>query len=199
MLTRDGLGPTLKALGYVTAEQMQREIHEAEIRGERKMGNLTADQRYENMLAEEFPDIISDSNLVAAGKAPKTELFRRAGEHYREAIALDPQLKGSKSALLTATRLAAAELGIKKGTRSTTAPAPGPRQTQTEGYRPSRRDRVAAQSVPDSVDDNDEEQGPTSDQLHVAKMLGVSAKEVTKHRGGPANGRGSVPARRGRN
>jgi len=187
MLTTDG-PKALAKLGFVTAEQLHREVRAAEERGVRRVGAERADERYERLLSEEFPDIIQDSNRVAAGKAPVSRLFTRSGEIYREAVELDPQLKGSKSLLLTAARQAAAELGIKRGTREGPRQAEEPRGERTE--RPSRRDRVDAQRPPvDRSDGNDEERGPNEDQLHVAKMLRVSPKELSAHVGGGRPGR----------
>jgi hypothetical protein len=72
------------------------------------------DAEIEHQIQSEFPEIVEDYKRVAEGQPPQTELFKRAAEIYRLAIAEDPGLKNANGALLLAIRQAQAELAGKR-------------------------------------------------------------------------------------
>jgi len=79
--------------------------------------DAAADAKFTAQLNAEFPEIILISNKIAAGDehaGEKSELWQRAVKIYREVVAQDPGLNGSRSALLLACRQAKRELEADK-------------------------------------------------------------------------------------
>lgn len=184
----------LEKRGFITADQLKEILAEQAkgIRGE--ITEARTDAEFGIKLSKEFPEIAEDSDRVSRGERPKTEIFKRAGELYREAVAEDPKLEGSKGLLLTVARMAKKELefaakGKKEAANEDETPVNG--RAKDTDRQETRRRRIEAQR-PDRSSGNEEEAGdpgfdPT--QLQVMKHLGVKPEEFKKHAGGARNGR----------
>lgn len=107
-----GLVSALKKLGFVSRKEVEAEIAQ-------KTGQLT----HEAKLYSEFPDMQDDAS----------ELFQRTAEIHQD-LCRDPDMAKSKRLIETATKMAAAELGIEP--RSTRRARP------SESDRTPRRERV---------------------------------------------------------
>lgn len=188
-VSKDGLN-ALKKRGFVTQADVDRQIREAEQRTEARVTARLNDSGFDAKLAVEFPELVEDSKLVKAGKAPTSELYKRTGEIYRASIEEDPQLKGSKSALLIAARQAKAEIKAEKsakGRESDPIDAHQPRPGAT-----ARRERIERlASVPSKNEDrDDEEPGISSEAREVMSKLGVTEAQFVKNRDrGVSNGK----------
>ncbi len=166
-LSKDGL-KALQKRGFVKLADVQKLIDETV---ERTTGEGRAEGQFQSIMADEFPEMAADLALFEAGKAPKTELFVMAAEIYRDAIALDPELKGSKSALIMAARQAAATLE-----------AQGKRKADDRTERQAnRRQRIEAQR-PDRSQTADDDGAPelNAKQKQMAKDLGISEDKFLK-------------------
>ncbi len=188
-LTSEGL-EALRKRGFITADQLENVLAENDKRTESKIAAARADAEFGARLGTEFPEIAEDSARISRGEKPKSEIFARASEIYRESIGLDPELKGSKSALILACRQAKAELTLKaQDNRNAVRNA---EEERPRGDRPSpreraerRRERIDSQR-PDRASSPDESAGDpsfSSQQTEVMKRLGVKPEEFTKHRG----------------
>lgn len=167
-ISKDGL-KALKKRGYVTLSDVQKLVNESI---ERAVGENRSEGQFQNVMEDEFPDMAADLKRVNAGKKPETELFILSAEIYNDAIALDPDLKGSKSALIMATRQAAAQLQLD-----------GKRKVDDKATREaSRRERIDRQK-PDrasSGSDVDETPGLNAKQKQMAADLGISEDKFMK-------------------
>ncbi len=122
-------------------------------------------------MASEFPEMAADLARFDKGQKPESELFVRAAEIYRDAIALDPDLKGAKSALIMATRQAAAQLQIE-----------GKRKVDTEADRQANRRQRIDQQKPDRSNKSDAQEDAqlSSKQKQMAADLGISEDKFMK-------------------
>lgn len=167
----------LKAGGLVTKADMTRILLEQERRTETKIAAARQDAEFGMKIAKEFPEIAEDSERLQRGETPKTELFKRAGEIYRSAVAEDPSLKGTNGLLLIAARQAKAELATKEKPKEKEAPV------EQDERRSSRRERIARQMPERSAASDESSGGPsfTDEQMKVMKHLGVKADEFTRN------------------
>ncbi len=166
-VSKDGLKALLKR-GVPTLKQVRELIAESV---QNAQGEGRAEAQFQNVMADEFPEMSSDLARVDKGLKPESELFVLAAEIYRDAIALDPELKGAKSALIMATRQAAAQLQVS-----------GKRKADTEADRQAARRARIEQQKPDrsSKSDATEETVLTSKQKQMAKDLGISEDKYLK-------------------
>jgi hypothetical protein len=65
-------------------------------------------------VAQEFPELIEDNERVTRGEKPQTEVFKRTGRIFSEALGLDPSLENSLGAVLLAARLASMQLADER-------------------------------------------------------------------------------------
>lgn len=164
-VSKEGL-KALRKRGFVTMAEVQKLIDQTV---DRTVGETRTESQFQSTMKDEFPEMSADLARVEAGKKPESELFVLAAEIYRDAIALDPDLKGSKSALLISTRQAAAQLALQ-----------GKRKTDDKAEKDkTRRDRIEAQKPGDrsSKGEEEEETGLTSSQKKMAAELGVSEEK----------------------
>lgn len=163
----------LKKRGFVREADVRKLVREAEHRAMQGIEARDRESGFERQLASEFPELVEDSKRLSRGEAPKTEIWKRAAEIYREAVALDPGLKSTKSALLIAARQAKAEIGGKA------KPAKGEtvRDDDDEDITPSRgaqrRARIQSQAPEPRHTGGDDDDG--------APVISAQAREVLKH------------------
>ncbi len=166
-VSKDGLKALLKR-GIPTIKQMRELINESV---QAAVGEGRHEQQYQQVMNDEFPEMNADLARVNKGLKPESELFVLAAEIYRDAYDLDPELKGKKSALIMATRQAAAQLQLQ-----------GKRKVESEADRQaSRRARIGVQK-PDrsSKSDAAEETGLNEKQRSFAASMGVSEDSYIK-------------------
>lgn len=183
-LNKRGLD-ALKARGFLTQEEVDAKIAEANEQTDAKITEARSDAEFGGKFASEFPEMAADSARVSKGEKPQSELFKRAGVLYRAAVDEDPSLKGSKGLLLMVARQAKKDLADEaRPTRRTAAEVDEP-------ARPSRRERIAAQR-PDHAPGDEETGGGdnfTEVQRAVMKNLKVTPESFKKHSEVARNGR----------
>lgn len=190
-MSKAGLN-ALKARGLITADQLRQVLEENNQRNqaatEERIQQVRAEAEFQGRLASEFPEVAEDSARMDKGLPAKSPLFIRAAEIYRENIALDPALDGSKGALLIACRQAKAELDAKG--RGGKKPADEV-DDEPRRERPSRRERIARQAPERSVDADESSSEPEygKQQLEVMGRLGVKPEEFARHATRSRNGR----------
>lgn len=190
-MTVDGL-EALKKRGVITADELEARLKKITTDTKSEIAATRKDAEFGIKISKEFPEIAEDSERIAKGERPKTELFKRAGEIYRAAVAEDPDLQGSQSLLLMAARQAKAELAAKgDGDEDEVVP-----DARTEKQR-SRRERIEAQTPPRSTRRTSRETDDTpevsSEARDVMKHLKVDEDTYVKHAAGAGAG-----GRRGR-
>lgn len=166
-VSKDGL-KALRARGFVRIDEVKQLIAESI---ERAQGDGRSETQFQTVMNDEFPEMQTDLARVDAGKKPESPLFILAAEIYRDSIAMDPELKGSRSALLMATRQAAAQLQLD-----------GKRKVETEADRQAaRRTRIDAQRPDRSTkSDAGEETGLSAKQKQMAADMGISEDKFLK-------------------
>ncbi len=194
-LSTDGVA-ALKKRGIITADTLQEVLEEAEQRTDARISAARADAEFGMKLAQDYPEIAKDSERVDRGERPQSELFKRTGELYREAVAIDPSLKGSKGLLLLVAKQAKGELDAKakpaaKEKAQVDDDEALPHTARRD--RSERRDRIDAQR-PERGRGSEESSGDPGfdrDQLAVMKHLGVKPEAFRKNMqtGGRRNGR----------
>jgi hypothetical protein len=114
-LNADGLN-ALKKRGVITGPQLATALQNLE---QRLAGRYQADvegRTFDNRLNTEFPDLVADSERVANGEAPKTELYRKTAVHFKALIKDSPGVKAGSVAgrglMLAAARMAKQELSV---------------------------------------------------------------------------------------
>lgn len=167
-LSKEGLA-ALKKRGFVHRDELKQYVDESI---ERAQGDGRTENNYQAIMSSEFPEILEDLDRIAKGLKPQSEIFMRTAGIYQDAYTLDPELKGSKSALIMASRQAAAQLSME-----------GKREIQSEADRQAdRRKRIDNQRPDRSRKGSDatEETGLTAKQKEAAALLGVSEADFTK-------------------
>lgn len=166
-VSKDGL-KALRKRGFVTMKEVQALVAESI---ERAQGDGRTEGQFQDAMQREFPEMAEDLARVEAGKKPENEIFILAADIYNEARKLDPALTGSKSALLMATRQAAAQLALQ-----------GKRKVDTEVDRQAtRRGRIEAQTpARGNKSDDDEPAALTAKQKQMAADMGISEKKFTE-------------------
>lgn len=166
-VSKDGL-KALRKRGFVTMKEVQALVAESI---ERAQGDGRTEGQFQDAMQREFPEMAEDLARVEAGKKPENEIFILAADIYNEARKLDPALTGSKSALLMATRQAAAQLALQ-----------GKRKVDTEADRQAtRRGRIEAQTPSRGTkSDDDEPTALTAKQKQMAADMGISEKKFTE-------------------
>lgn len=183
----------LKKRGFVTAAEVKRLVREAEQRAMGAVEQRDAEGAFERQLASEFPELVEDSRRQSKGEQPKTELWARTREIYREAVALDPALKSSKSALIIAARQAKAELSKAKPAGKGAAAAEEEEEAEPTPSRGARRRARIQSQAPEprrASGAGDDEDGPvvTEEARQVMKHLGVKEEEYVKRSNGGKRG-----------
>lgn len=177
-IAKEGMA-ALKKHGFMTDADVRKLVKETEERTAARVAAQFTDQSFDAKLGAEFPELVADAKAVANGQQPKSEIYKRAGEIYRDAIAEDPQLRGSKSALLIAARQAKAELAGKKAVPNGNGRLPA----HDEPERVSRRERIerlgtGADPAPGS--EGDDAPSLTDEQRQFAKGMGISEAAYMK-------------------
>lgn len=183
----------LKKRGFVTAAEVKRLVREAEQRAMGAVEQRDAEGAFERQLASEFPELVEDSRRQMKGEQPKTELWARTREIYREAVALDPALKTSKSALIIAARQAKAELGKAKPAAKGAAAGEDDDAEPTPSRGARRRARIQTQAPEPrraAAGAGDDDDGPvvTDEARQVMKHLGVKEAEYVQRANGGRRG-----------
>lgn len=168
----------LKDRGFITKVDMEEAITRTREETRREILSTRNDAEFGLQLEREFPEILADSKRIDQGLAPQTELFKRAGEIYRESLRMDPQLEGSRSALVMAARQAKAELAAGDRGRGDEPPRASRQQ--------ERRERVERQMAPKGRSERGREADDTptlnEETKTVMKHLGVTEEEFDNHR-----------------
>lgn len=166
-ISKDGL-KALRKRGFVRIDQVKHLIDESI---ERAQGDGRGESQFQSVMANEFPEMQSDLARLDKGLKPESPLFVLAAEIYQDAIALDPQLKGSKSTLIMATRQAAAQLELSgKRKAEDVADKQAQRRNRIDAQRPDRSTKSEAA----------EETGLTAKQKQMAADMGISEEKFQK-------------------
>lgn len=193
-MTVDGL-EALKKRGVITADELEARLKKITTDTKSEIAATRKDAEFGIKISKEFPEIAEDSERIAKGERPKTELFKRAGEIYRAHVAEDPDLQGSQSLLLMASRQAKAELAAKAASGEADEEEVLP-DARTE-RQTRRRERIEAQTPPRSTRRTSRETDDTpevsSEARDVMKHLKVDEDTYVKHAAGAGAG-----GRRGR-
>lgn len=136
-LTVGGLR-ALKAKGVITADEFDERLEAMEQRIEDRLTQQAQHTKIDQQLAE-FPEL----------KDPKSPLFERAQQHFRQMVEDDPAMKNTPAALLSSVRMAKKELDLEAKVTDTT----------TNDKRETRRERVERQMPERSTRSNHEEEG----------------------------------------
>ncbi len=166
-VSKDGLA-ALRKRGFVRMDEVKQLIEESI---ERAQGDGRTENQFQAIMQDEFPEMAEDLARLDKGLKPQHPIFIKASEIYRDAIGLDPDLKGSKSALIMATRQAAAQLSLEgKYTIQNEADRQATRRSRIDAQRPDRSTKS----------DATEETGLTDKQRQFAKDMGISEEKYLK-------------------
>jgi hypothetical protein len=190
-LNKRGLA-ALSDRGFISKDELAQALEDVRESNQADITEARNEAVFTGRLEAEFPEMMEDSNRVAKGLAPKSELFAKAGEIYRELVDLDPSLKNSRGLLLIAARQAKAALKGGKGASDEPAPRRGAAADDDDQAR--RRQRIARQNPDRGREDEDTDAGGghSADSLEVMKRLKVKPEEYDRHKdakGGRRNGR----------
>lgn len=173
----------LRKRGFITAEEMEERLAEVAAQADAKINATYSDASFDMQLNREFPEVGIESAKIAKGERATDPLFIRAGEIYRESIALDPNLKGSKSALLIACRQARSELKGKDDVQTDTPPKK--KSGDDPEKRSVRRERIERQ-MPErgraSGDESDDTPSMSGMAKEMGRHLGLKDEDFHKQR-----------------
>lgn len=201
----------LKDRGYLTKEDLAEALEVESQKTEERINDARSEAEFSGRLSSEFPEMMEDSARAAKGLAPKSELFVKAGEIYRNYVDLDPSLKGSRGLLLIAARQAKAEIdGKGKGGKggkggdvddSDLPPSQRRKAAADVGDRQEQRRAKIERQTPSRSKDDDEDTRGGDDEMsaearEIGKRLKVSPEQFRKESEKLRTGGG---ARRGRN
>lgn len=184
-VSRDGLA-ALKRRGVVTRDELDTLLAQSQQRAETRLQEVRTDAGFDAQIAKEFPEIAEASAQISRKERPNSPLFLRAAEIFRQALADDPRLKGSKSTLLLAARAAKAQLeaeDARKGKPAKVTDRDDDDEVETSRQR-RRRDRVAVQSTeraPASGNENDDRPTVSKQAREVLAHLKVSEAEFVNN------------------
>lgn len=157
--------------GFMTKSEVEKMVN---ARLNQTLEQVTEGQAFDQRLQKDFPDITDQ----------KSDLFKRAGEHFREMVALDPNAKSSRVALYAAAKLASKELAMEKV------------ETNRNDREERRRDRIESQAGERGRGRGEEEGGRDLDLSPVARTVignlarfGVTEESFRKHQGGTTGGK----------
>jgi hypothetical protein len=160
--------PTKEELASEIAKIQKRITKDVEQRLEKHTRDTSMDAKF-----NDFPEIISDSKLVAEGLAPKTELYKRTAILFKQMVEDDPNLKNSTGATLAAARMAKKELALE-------AKEAKDKETTAPDRQAERRRRIAAQGGERSPAGGTEDE-PGNDELTATQreVIGNLSKYLT--------------------
>ncbi len=170
-LTKDPRG-TMKKLGLVTQEEMRASLKAAREETRQVVAETRSDAEFGLQIEKEFPEF----------RKTDDPLTIRAGQIYRDAVALDPKLAGTKSLAMMAGRQARAELKAAAGGKEPTAIEDETTELTPRQRQEARREKIERQ-VPSKERSNaldDDEPELSGAALAMAKALGNDPKEVAK-------------------
>lgn len=185
-LNKRGL-TALKDRGLFTKADLDEALDAERAATEERISDARSEAVFSGRLEAEFPEMMEDSARVAKGLAPKSDLFIKAGEIYRELVDLDPSLKNSRGLLLIAARQAKA--AIAKPAKGGKAPVddddppPARRITDADDQR-ARRAKIDRQRPDRGREDDDTDGGAhhSAEASEVMKRLKVKPEEYDKHK-----------------
>lgn len=115
-LSVNGLKAAFKR-GVISKEQLDDAIgrlaENLEKRIDEKIDSATRHSRTDAELARLYPELLEDAERIKKGEAPKTDLYIRTNEKYKDMLALDPSLKQSPALLMSAAASAKKELAME--------------------------------------------------------------------------------------
>lgn len=126
-VSKEGL-EALKKRGLITKEELDAAIAKAGRDAEARIANAQANANIDARIERDYADL----------KNPDSDLFKRAGQHFRDMVADDPSLKRSPATLVAAAKLAKKELEAEKKVADD--------KKRNEDRGPSRRERIDSQS-----------------------------------------------------
>lgn len=198
-LNKKGL-QALKDRGFISKDELAQALEDVRATTSAEISDARSEAVFSGRLEAEFPEMMEDSARVGKGLAPKSELFLKAGEIYRELVDMDPSLKNSRGLLLIAARQAKAAIEAKGGKGGKGGEAddddlpPSQRRTSEADAQTARRQKIDRQTPTRSREAEDDGAGHHSPEAsEVMKRLKVTPEDYNKHRdakGGSArNGR----------
>lgn len=152
VLSREG-PKGLKRFGFMTKADVDAKAEEIRRESDRKLETARASDNIDARIKRDYPEL----------EDPKSDLFQRAGQHFRDMVSDDPSLKNSPATLVAAAKLAKKELEAEKKV------ADEKKRIEDRG---SRRERIESQSTDRSPsgrseadDDPVRELSPTQSQI----------------------------------
>lgn len=114
-LSVEGLDSLLKR-GVITEKQfsdgMKKLAASLEQRIDEKLNTATRHNQMDAQLAQ-YPELMEDTKRVNRGEAPQTEMYKRTQANFKEMIEIDPSLRNSPAALVTAARNAKKDIEME--------------------------------------------------------------------------------------
>lgn len=196
-LNKRGLS-ALKDRGFISKEELEQALADVRTATAEDISEARNEAVFSGRLEAEFPEMMEDSARVAKGLAPKSELFVKAGEIYRDLVDMDPSLKNSRGLLLIAARQAKAAISGKggKGAKADDDDTPPSRRRPADAEDQQKRRAKIERQTPDRArEDDDSGSGNhhSNEALEVMKRLKVKPEEYDKNkdatRRGGKNGR----------
>jgi hypothetical protein len=185
-LNKKGL-QALKDRGFISKAELEQALEDVRTATAEDISEARNEAVFSGRLETEFPEMMEDSARVAKGLAPKSELFTKAGEIYRDLVDLDPSLKNSRGLLLIAARQAKAAITGKggKGAKDDDDDTPAPRRTANDDDDQQRRRAKIQRQTPDRGRDDDDTDGGnhhSAEALSIMKHLKVKPEDFDRHR-----------------
>lgn len=114
-LSVKGLAAALER-GVITQKQftdgMKKLATSLEQRIDEKLNTATRHSQMDAQLAQ-YPELLEDTKRVNRGEAPQTEMYKRTQANFKEMIEIDPSLRNSPAALVTAARNAKKDIDME--------------------------------------------------------------------------------------
>lgn len=192
-LNKKGLA-ALKDRGMITKAELDQALEDVRTATSEEISDARSEAVFSGRLEAEFPEMMEDSARVSKGLAPKSELFVKAGEIYRDLVDMDPSLKNSRGLLLIAARQAKAAIGKGgKGGKAAVADddEPSSRRTPSDADDQQRRRQKIDRQRPDRGREDDDSDGGnhhSAEASEIMKRLRVKPEDYDKHRDGKPRG-----------
>jgi hypothetical protein len=188
-LNKKGL-QALKERGVISKAELEEALETVREQTAIDINDARSEAVFSARLEAEFPEMMEDSARAAKGLPPKSELFIKAGEIYRELVDLDPSLKNSRGLLVIAARQAKAaiEKGNKgKGRAAADDDAPPSRRASSDDDDQRQRRAKIERQTPDRRRDDEDTgggAGHSQEALTVMKHLKVKPEDFDRHKDG---------------